>query len=202
VTLEELYRLLRSSHVQSQGIVDTLQEPLIVLDRSFCVVNANPAFLRTFEAKRDDVLGQNLFQLGNGQWDIRELRELLADVVPKARAVVDYQVTHDFPEIGRRTMLLTARRLQHPDENSTEMLLVFEDVTNQHHEDAAKDLLLAETRHRMKNLMAVLRAVASQTGTEGRTAEEYREALFEPPRDCRRPFGLSYAAMGLSSSMA
>lgn len=169
--------MLRSSHVQSQGIVDTLQEPLIVLDSSLTVVNANPAFFRTFEAERDDTLGQNLFELGNGQWDIEELRQLLAEVVPKASAVVGYRVTHDFPKIGRRTMLLTARRLQHPDENSRQMMLVFEDVTHREKADTDKDVLLAETRHRMKNLLAVLRAVASQTTTHGRSAEEYRDVF-------------------------
>jgi PAS domain S-box-containing protein len=177
VTLEELYRLLRTSHVQAQGIVDTLQEPLIVLDRSCTVVNVNPAFLRTFRTERDNTLGQNLFELGNGQWDISELRELLADVVPKARAIVGYQVSHDFPDIGRRTMLLTARRLTHPDENSTLMLLAFEDATERWKADADKDVLLAETTHRMKNLLTVLRSVASQTQTEGRTAEQYRDVL-------------------------
>ncbi len=175
VTLEELYRLLRSSHVQAQGIVDTLQEPLVVLDRACTVVNANPAFFRTFQTERDSTLGKYLFELGNGQWDIAELRELLADVVPKAAAIIGYEVTHDFPAIGRRTMLVTARRIFHPDETSSQMLVVFEDVTERRKADAEKDVLLAETQHRMKNLMAILRAVANHTEAEGRTAEEYRE---------------------------
>ncbi len=175
VTLEELYRLLRSSHVQAQGIVNTLQEPLVVLDRACTVVNANPAFFRTFQTERDSTLGECLFDLGNGQWDIPELRELLADVVPKAAAIIGYEVTHDFPQIGRRTMLVTARRIFHPDETSNQMLVVFEDVTARRKSDADKDVLLAETRHRMKNLLAILRAVANHTEAEGRSAEEYRE---------------------------
>ena len=177
MTLEDLYRLLRSGHVQSQGIVDTLQEPLLVLDRSMDILNANPAFFEKFGTNCEDTMGRNLFQLGDGQWDIPDLRRLLEFVVPKSVAVVGYEVTHDFPVIGRRTMLLNARRLTHPDHNSTEMLLVFEDVTGRHEEIAAKDILLAEMHHRMKNLLAVVRALASQTQAKDRTGEQYRDAF-------------------------
>ena len=177
MTLEDLYRLLRSGHVQSQGIVDTLQEPLLVLDRGMAVLNANPAFFEKFGTNREDTMGRNLFLLGNGQWDIPDLRRLLEFVVPKSVAVVGYEVTHDFPVLGRRTMLLNARRLIHPDHNSTEMLLVFDDVTGRKHEIAGKDILLAETHHRMKNLLAVVRALATQTQAKDRTGEEYRDAF-------------------------
>ncbi|WIJ26404.1 sensor histidine kinase [Devosia sp. RR2S18] len=177
MTLEELYRLLRSSHVQAQGIVDTLQEPLLVLDRALAVTNANPAFYRTFRTERESTLGQAIFELGNGQWDIPELRRLLSDVVPNATAVLGYQVQHTFPHLGERTMRVTARQLAHPDENSTSMLVVFEDVTTRMKADAAKDVLIAETRHRMKNLSGILRAVARQTEAKGRTGEEYRDAF-------------------------
>jgi two-component sensor histidine kinase len=74
-------------------------------------------------------------------------------------------------------MLLNARRLTHPDHNSTEMLLVFEDVTGRQQEIAAKDILLAEMHHRMKNLLAVVRALASQTQAKDRTGEQYRDAF-------------------------
>jgi two-component sensor histidine kinase len=174
MTLEELYRLLRGSHVQAQGIVDTLQEPLVVLDKDLVVVNANPAFLRTFRVERDQTLGRTLFDLGNGQWDIAELKRLLAEVVPKSAAIVGYQVEHSFPDLGQRTMRVSARQLVHPDDNSTQMLVVFDDVTDQLKADAAKDILLAETKHRMKNLMAMVRSVANQTKSEGITADEYR----------------------------
>lgn len=174
MTLEELYRLLRGSHVQAQGIVDTLQEPLLVLDREMLVLNANPAFYRTFRVDREATLGRSLFELGDGQWDIPELRKLLTEVVPKAVAVVGYEVKHAFPVIGQRTVLLSARQLVHPDHSSTQMLVVFDDVTDRQKADAAKDILLAETRHRMKNLMAMVRSLANQTETRGRTAEDYR----------------------------
>lgn len=177
MNLEDLYRLLRAGHVQAQGIVDTLQEPLLVLDQRLTVLSGNIAFFDTFQVTKDETLGQSLFDLGNGQWDIPELRKLLAEVVPRSTAVVGYEVRHHFPTLGLRTMLASARRLVHPENNSTSILLLFEDVTDRRHAEAEKDILLAETRHRMKNLLATVRALANQTATERRSAAEYRDAF-------------------------
>jgi two-component sensor histidine kinase len=175
--LEDLYRLLRSEHVQAQGIVDTLEEPLLVVDQAGCIITGNRGFFETFRVGRDDTVGHNLFVLGNGQWDIPELRRLLTDIIPKSAAVVAYEVNADFPTIGRRTMLVSARRLVHADNNSTSILILFEDATETRRADAAKDILLAETRHRMKNLLAIVRACATQTAVDGRSGEEYRDAF-------------------------
>lgn len=175
--LEDLYRLLRSEHVQAQGIIDTLEGPLLVVDQAGCVLTGNRGFFETFRVGRDDTVGRSLFALGAGQWDIPELRRLLSDIIPKSAAIIDYEVNADYPAIGRRTMLVSARRLIHPDNNSTSILILFEDVTDRRRDEAEKDILLAETRHRMRNLLAIVRALASQTGVEGRSAEEYRHAF-------------------------
>jgi len=175
--LEDLYRLLRSEHVQAQGIIDTLQEPLLVVDASGCILTGNRGFFETFRVGRDDTVGRSLFALGGGQWDIPELRLLLNDIIPKSAAIIAYEVNADFPAIGRRTMLVSARRLVHPDNNSTSVLILFEDVTVRRRGDAQKDILLAETRHRMKNLLAIVRALATQTAVEGRSGQEYRDAF-------------------------
>ncbi|MBB3660199.1 PAS domain-containing protein [Rhizobium sp. BK650] len=119
--LEDLYRLLRSGHVQAQGVVDTMSQPVIVLDHRFYVTTANNAFIKTFQVKRDDLLGESLFDLGDGQWDIPELRELIAGVIPKSVAVIGFEVKHDFPGIGQLTFLVDARRLVHPDDSSTNL---------------------------------------------------------------------------------
>ncbi|WP_196259787.1 PAS domain-containing sensor histidine kinase [Pelagibacterium limicola] len=179
MTLEDLYRLLRSGHVQAQGVLDTLDVPLLVLDQGMCVVTANPAFLRAFKTSRDDTVGHALFELGNGQWDIPDLRQLLSSVIPRAAAIVDYEISHAFPDIGERTFLITARKLAHPDGNSQQILIVFTDITKRRIDSAAKDILLNESRHRMKNLLAVVRALAHQTRTEGETALQYRKSFLE-----------------------
>jgi two-component sensor histidine kinase len=177
LTLEDLYRLLRTGHVQAQGIVDTIDQPVVVLDQTMTVLDVNVAFLRVFEVERDDTCGQSLFSLGNGQWDIPELRRLLQEVVPKAQAVSDYEVTHTFEQLGRRTMLVSARRLVHPDATSKKLLVAFEDITERRRSELAKDSLVSESQHRVKNFLTVVRALAQMTSTEGRSANEYREAL-------------------------
>jgi two-component sensor histidine kinase len=177
MNLEDLYRLLRSEHVQAQGIVDTLDEPLLVLDQVGCVLSANRGFYQTFQVGRDDTVGRSLFALGDGQWDIPELRRLVGEIIPKSAAVVGYEVAAEFPTIGRRTMLVSARRLVHPDNNSTSILIAFEDVTDRRIRDVQKDVLLAETRHRMKNLLGIVRSIASQAEVEGRSAKDYRDAF-------------------------
>ncbi len=173
--LEDLYRLLRTSHVQSQGIVDNMDTPVAVLDQHFCVLNVNPAFATAFETARDDSIGHSLFDLGNGQCNVSELKRLLRDVIPKAIAVVGFEITHEFPQLGQRTMLVSARRIRGP--KSPTILVQFEDVTERRRDHAARDILLAETRHRSRNLMALARALATQTETEGRSATEYRDTF-------------------------
>ncbi|RWX79090.1 PAS domain-containing protein [Neorhizobium lilium] len=175
--LEDLYRLLRSGHVQAQGVVDTITQPIIVLDQNLCVVTANNAFIKTFKADRDDIQGRVFFELGNGQWDIESLRQLIGGIIPRAAAVIGYEVKHDFPVIGQRTFLVDARRLVHPDDNSANILVLFEDVTERQRHDAEMDFIVSETRHRMKNLFAVVRSIAMQTETKGRTAADYRDTF-------------------------
>ncbi len=173
--LEDLYRLLRSGHVQAQGVVDTMTQPIVVLDQSLCVSTANNAFLKTFKVERDDILGESFFDLGNGQWDIEALRQLIAAVIPKAAAVIGYEVAHNFPSIGQRTFLVDARRLVHPDDNSTSILVLFDDVTERQRHDAEKDFIISETRHRMKNLFAVIRSLAMRMDADSLTGVDYRD---------------------------
>lgn len=175
--LEDLYRLLRAGHVQAQGIVDTMTQPVVVLDQAQWVSTANHAFLKAFRVERDDIIGQAFFELGNGQWDIPELRQLIAAVIPKAAAVIGFEVKHDFPTIGKRTFLIDARRLVHPDDNSMSILVLFDDVTERRRRDAERDFIISEMRHRMKNLFSVVRALARQTEAEGRTAIDYRDSF-------------------------
>jgi len=108
---------------------------------------------------------------------IPELRRLLSEIIPKTAAVIGYEVNADFPAIERRTMLGSGRRLVHPDNNSSSILILFEDVTDSRRKESEKDILLAETRHRMKNLLAIVRAIATQTAVEGKSGEEYRDAF-------------------------
>lgn len=175
--VEDLYRLLRTGHVQAQGIVDTVADPMLLLDGNLCVQSANRAFFETFKVDRQETIGKPIQELGDGQWDIPDLSLLLSQVIPRSSAIIDYEVEHDFPGLGRKTMLLTARTLHHPDNSGHTMLLSIVDVTERNRRDAARDMLFGELRHRMKNLLSVAQSIARRTTTKGRTAEEYREDL-------------------------
>ncbi len=112
------------------AIVETMRYPLLVLDDELNVESANLAFLTAFHASAEHTLGRRVYQLGNGQWDIPELRRLLEQILPNNSAFDDFQVTHDFTDIGRRTMLMNARRLQgvFP---QPRIVLVIADITEQ-----------------------------------------------------------------------
>ena len=175
MNMEDLYRLLRASHVEAQGIVDTVSDPMLVLDENLCVQSASRSFFETFKVDRYETIGQNLRELGNGQWDIPELHRLLSEVIPRSAAIVNYRVEHVFPQLGRRVMLITARMLHHPDKPTHSILLSIVDATDQSRQDAAKDMLFGELRHRMKNQLSMVRSIARLTSTEGRSAKEYRD---------------------------
>ena len=113
----------------SESIVDTVREPLIVLDKDLRVVTASRSFYEVFKANPGETVGQLIYNLGNKQWDIPRLRELLENILPNQSTFDDYEVEHDFPSIGKRTMLLNARRIPDPPAKLKVILLAIEDIT-------------------------------------------------------------------------
>lgn len=173
--LDELYRLLRGSHVRAQGVIDTIRDPLLVLGSDLTVISANPAFYKTFETEREATIDVPFCELGDGQWNIDELRLLLEQVIPRSASIFDYEVRGNFPGIGFRTMLVRAQRLKHPDNGHRIILVSIADATERRQREDEKDILLGEFDHRIKNLLSVTHALARQTDVAGRTAEEYRD---------------------------
>jgi PAS domain S-box-containing protein len=103
---------LKAIDTYAQNIVDTVREPLLILDATLRVRSANRAFYQTFHVSPQETEGRLIYELGNGQWDIPDLRTLLEDIVPKSSVFDDFELEHTFPAIGRRVMLLNARKLQ------------------------------------------------------------------------------------------
>jgi signal transduction histidine kinase/DNA-binding response OmpR family regulator len=133
----------------SQDIVDTVREPLLMLDTTLRVHSANRAFYQTFHVSEEETENQLIYELGNGQWDIPELRRLLEDVVPKSAVFNDFELAHTFPVIGRRVMLLNARKLKAGNHGEL-LVLAMEDVTERRRAEeevarAAADLKAIET---------------------------------------------------------
>jgi len=112
----------------AQNIVDTVREPLLILDETLRVRSANRAFYQTFHVSSEETEGRLIYELGNGQWDIPDLRTLLEDIVPRSSVFQDFELEHTFPVIGRRVMLLNARKLQ-AGQHGELLVLAMEDVT-------------------------------------------------------------------------
>src|SRR4051794_4191510 len=112
----------------AMNIVDTVREPLLILDTTLRVQSANRAFYQTFHVSSDETENRLIYELGNGQWDIPDLRTLLEDIVPKRSVFNDFELEHTFPVIGRRVMLLNARKLQ-AGQHGELLVLAMEDVT-------------------------------------------------------------------------
>jgi len=114
----------------AESILSTLRHPFLVLDNQLSVISANKAFYRTFEVDQEETVGNRLYDLGSGQWDIPDLRRLLEEILPENSSFEDFEVEHEFPSIGHRFMLLNARTI-HRDGNADLILLGIEDITDQ-----------------------------------------------------------------------
>jgi signal transduction histidine kinase len=112
----------------AQNIVDTVREPLLILDAALRVRSANRAFYQTFQVSPQETEAHLIYELGNGQWDIPALRTLLEDIIPQRSVFNNYELEHDFPTIGRRVMLLNARELR-AGNHAAFVVLALEDVT-------------------------------------------------------------------------
>ncbi len=113
----------------AEAIIATVREPLLVLDADFRVVNANKSFYKTFRVTPEQTERQVLYELGNGQWDIPQLRKLLEDILPRNSTFNDFAVEHEFPLIGREKMLLNGRKVIQREADGLLILLAIEDTT-------------------------------------------------------------------------
>ena len=119
------------SQKYTEIIFNTMREPLIILDQNLKVVSASRSFYDVFKVKPEETVGQLIYDLGNKQWDIPKLRELLEDILPKKTTFDNYEVEHNFTSIGRRIMLLNARQIEQGMGKERIILLAFEDITEQ-----------------------------------------------------------------------
>jgi chemotaxis protein methyltransferase CheR len=156
---------VQDAWILAHAIVDTVREPLIVLDQDIRVVAASRSFYLTFEVNTDETQGKLLYDLGDGQWDIPKLR-LFGKIVPEQGAMENYEVEHDFPSIGRRTMLLNARKVFYEKGSHSTILLGIEDITEKRILENEKDdlirqkqVLLEELEHRVANSLQIIASI-------------------------------------------
>ena len=136
----------------AESIVNTVREPLLVLDGDLKVMSANLAFYKAFHTSKPDTENLTIYELGNGQWDIPKLRELLEEVIPKNTSLQDFEVEHDFPEIGHKTMLLNARRIPALTEHPSMILLAIEDRTDQQKREHEHQEKIAQLQKEVEEL--------------------------------------------------
>ena len=120
---------LRESRNFAQTIVETVREPLVVLDGELRVQTANRSFYQMFRTSPEETENHFIYEIGNGQWNIPALRKLLEEIIPLNTQFENFEVTHDFPAIGRRTMLLNARRVRQPQSDGGLTLLAIDDIS-------------------------------------------------------------------------
>ncbi|MFH2039762.1 MAG: PAS domain S-box protein, partial [Chloroflexota bacterium] len=134
-----------------KNIVNTIRDPLLVLDADLRVLTANRSFYKFFKVKQKETLGNLIYDLGNRQWDIPGLRTLLETILPQKAMFNEYEVEYDFPGIGKRVMLLNARRIPKPPKKEQWILLAFEDITGRKRGEEA----LRESEIRLKEAQRV-----------------------------------------------
>ena len=150
----------------AQGIVDTVREPVLVLDQELRVIAANRSFYSIFKVSAEHTQGRPLYALGNGQWHIPQLRLLLEEILPEKGVMEGYEVEHAFPGLGHRTMCLNARQVIYEGGADTTILLGIEDVTERRvlarEKDELlrqKDVLLEELQHRIANSLQIIASI-------------------------------------------
>lgn len=208
---------LTEVHAYSEGMVQTIAEAMIVVDKNLIVKSANESFYRIFKTNPEVTEGHYLFDLGNGQWNIPKLRELLFDVVPKMGFFHGFEVTHEFPGIGNKIMSLNARLLTQKVQKEELIFIAIQDITE--HIKAAKIIKEEEWFHNMANNAPVMIWAAGADGQytffnrtflefTGRTAEEEKgigwledmhpddtiryTGVFNSALEQRMPFGMEY----------
>jgi PAS domain S-box-containing protein len=122
-------RAVQEAPEYAESIVETVREPLVVLDTDLRVISVNHSFCRTFNVAPEDAEGKLIYDLGNRQWNISKLRVLLEEIIPKNNQFQNFEVEHEFPTIGHRTMLLNARQIYSKGVGAQMVLLAIEDIT-------------------------------------------------------------------------
>jgi two-component sensor histidine kinase len=157
---------VEDGHALARAIVDTIREPLLVLDKDLRVVAASRSFYVTFKMSRRDVQGRLVYMLRNGQWNIPQLRLLLETILPQQAVMEAYEVEQDFVDIGRRTLLLNARTVFGEGRVDKMILLAMEDVTEgriveREMKDLLqqKEVLLQELQHRVANSLQIIASI-------------------------------------------
>ena len=144
-TLKRTLRAAEEARDYAEGLIETVREPLIVLDADLRIERATSAFYETFRVSRAETEGRLLYDLGSGQWNFPRLRELLGEAIFRNQSFEDLELEHTFPHIGRRRMRLNGKRVSPDGARSRNVLLAIEDVTERHEQAEVRYQRMFET---------------------------------------------------------
>jgi len=144
------------ARVYAESIVATVRQPLLVLDSELTVLSANRSFYRDFRVDPENTVGSLVYELGNGQWDIPELRRLLEEILPASTRFDDFRVEHDFPDVGLRVMLLNGRQVISEGEKTQRILLAIEDITDSLRAEQERERLLKTVAAKNQELQDII----------------------------------------------
>lgn len=180
----------------AESIFATAREACMLLDDGLRVRAANRAFYDTFHVTREETEGRALHELGAGQWDIPTLRKLLEEVIPRDGQMRDFEIEHDFPRLGRRTMLLNARRVSQAGGPGQRIFLAVEDVTEMYQAREEARLLREELEDRVRQRTAELEAfsysVSHDLRSPLRALDGFARILHEEYAECLPAEGQEY----------
>ncbi len=140
----------------TQSIVDTIRDPLVVLENDMTIVTASQAFLTIFGITQAETKGRRVSELLQHQWDVPALRHLMEKVLPENKPIESFEIEDVFPGLGRRVFNLNARKISQPGNHAHRMLLVFEDVTDRKQRERDAITLTNEISHRIKNNLQII----------------------------------------------
>jgi len=150
---KELESEIQDAREYAENIVETLRAPLVVLDSDLQILTANHCFYETFKVTPEETVGNFIYDVGNRQWDIPQLRVLVEEILPRNTVIKDYEVEHDFPGIGRKIILLSARQIFREKIGSDIILLAMEDIT----ERKQLETEIQDAREYAENIVETLR---------------------------------------------